>query len=197
MATATRAKPKDSETKTSNATLGIVAGATAAGAALGVLALLGRKAAVQAPTALAGDWKDALELEHRATLKVFDLIQATDASNVIKRTMLLKHLKHALSKHAIEEEMVIYPALRDIGETAGADELTSEHGYVKQYLYDLENMPKDNPEWIVKVGEFRRTIEEHIEDEEQRLFPRLHGAMGETKNKQLTAQMNREGFKLA
>lgn len=197
MATATKTKTRDNEARTGNATIGLVAGATAAGAALGVLALLGRKAAVQAPSALAGDWKEALELEHKAVMKVFDAIQATDESNVIKRTMLLKHLKHALSKHAIEEEMVIYPALRDLGEQAAADELTTEHGYVKQFLYDLDNMPKDSPEWLVKVGEFRRTLAEHVEDEEKRLFPRLHGAMGESRNKQLTAQMNREGFKLA
>ena len=191
------AAPNDNGSSSGTPSLGLIAGATAAGAALGVLALLGRKAAVQAPTLLAGDWRDALVAEHKATLKVFDSIQATDSSNTVKRTLLLKHLKHALSKHAIQEEMVIYPVLRDIGEHAGADELTKEHGYVKQYLYDLENMPKDSPEWLVKVGNFRSDIEEHIRDEEDRLFPRLHGALGDEKNKQVTAQMNREGFKLA
>lgn len=201
----TKAKSKaDKQSKSGNggsgngsASLGLIAGATAAGAGLAVLALIGRKAAVQAPALMAGDWRDALVAEHKAALKLFDAIQATDSSNTVKRTLLLKQLKHALSKHALEEEMVIYPALRDIGEQAGADELTKEHGYVKQFLYDLDNMPKDSPEWLVKVGRFRSEIEEHIRDEEDRLFPRLHGALGDEKNKAVTAQMNREGFKLA
>ena len=35
-------------------------GAVAGGAALGIMAMLGRKAAVQAPTLMAGDWDEAL-----------------------------------------------------------------------------------------------------------------------------------------
>src|SRR5690349_12039885 len=68
--------------------LGMVAGAVAGGAALGILAMFGRKAAVQAPTALAGNWDEALVVEHQATLKVFDAIEATDERNTTKRSML-------------------------------------------------------------------------------------------------------------
>ncbi len=89
---------KGNEGRSSN--LGMVAGAMAGGAALGILAMFGRKAAVQAPTALAGNWDEALVVEHQATLKVFDAIEATDENNTVKRSMLLSHLKHALLKHA-------------------------------------------------------------------------------------------------
>src|SRR3546814_20361475 len=51
-------------------------------------------------------------------------------------------LKHALAKHAIEEENAIYPALRDAGQRDGAEELIREHGDVKHYLYDLENIDR-------------------------------------------------------
>src|SRR5690606_3769316 len=77
----------------SNGNFGMIAGAAAGGAALGLLALLGRKAAVQAPTALAGNWDQALTLEHQATRKVFDALEATDETNTTKRSMLLSHLK--------------------------------------------------------------------------------------------------------
>lgn len=40
-------------------------GTAAAGVALGIAAMIGRKFAVQAPTMLAGDWDKALALEHR------------------------------------------------------------------------------------------------------------------------------------
>jgi len=174
-----------------------MAGAAAAGAAIGILALLGRKAAVQAPSALAGDWQTALVAEHRAVIKLFDAIQATEDSATLKRTMLLGKIKFALSKHAIEEENVIYPALREAGEIAGADELTAEHGYVKQYLYELENMPKNGPDFLAKIARFRKDIEEHVAEEEDNLFPSLHRKLGADKNKELTLKMNREGFKLA
>lgn len=180
-----------------NGNLGMVAGAVAGGAALGILAMFGRKAAVQAPTALAGNWDEALVVEHEATRKVFDAIEATDEKATVRRNMLLSHLKHALMKHAIEEENVIYPALREAGQAEAADHLNNEHGYVKQYLYELENTPTASPDWIAKVREFRTMIEEHMQEEEMKLFPMLRAQLSEEKNKLLTATMNKEGFKVA
>ncbi len=176
---------------------GAVIGAAAAGVIAGVVAGIGRKVAVQAPSALAGDWLEAVKTEHRLALALFDAIQATDDSQTIKRATLLVQLKHALGKHALMEENAIYPALRDLGDTGDADELNHEHGYVKQYLYDLGNMPRNSLGFLAKVAEFRRDIEEHIRDEEERIFPPLHEKLGDEKNRALTAAANREGFKLA
>lgn len=177
--------------------LGMIAGAAAGGAALGLLAMFGRKAVVQAPTALAGNWDEALAAEHAATLKIFDSIEATDETAALRRNMLLAHLKHALIKHAIEEENVIYPALREAGQKEAADELNKEHGYVKQYLYELENSPTASPDWIMKVRQFRADIEKHMREEETHLFPMLRAQLSEEKNKALTLAMNKEGFKVA
>lgn len=172
-------------------------GAAAGGLALGVLAMLGRKAVVQAPTAMAGNWDEALALEHKATLKVFDALEATGEHDTAKRNMLLAHLKHALMKHAIEEENVIYPALRDAGHAAEADELNKEHGYVKQYLYELSSTPSASPEWIATVRRFRADVEAHVREEENQLFPMLRASLSEGKNRELTLAMNKEGFKVA
>ncbi|MHA6719900.1 hemerythrin domain-containing protein [Sphingomonas sp. RS6] len=176
---------------------GVIAGAAAGGAALGLLAMLGRKAAVQAPSTFAGGWDEALAAEHRMVLKSFDTLEATDDKAVIRRNMLLAHIKHALVKHAIEEENVIYPALRESGRQQQADELNAEHGYVKQFLYELENMPSTSPEWMAKVREFRTALEKHIREEEDELFPALRAELSEEKNKALTLAMNKEGFKVA
>ncbi|MCH4894249.1 MULTISPECIES: hemerythrin domain-containing protein [unclassified Sphingomonas] len=181
----------------SNRNFGVLAGAVGAGAALGVLAMLGRKAAVQAPTALAGDWAEALAAEHKAVLKIFDAIEATAENATGRRTMLLTQLKHALTKHAIEEENVIYPALRDAGRRDEADALNKEHGDVKHYLYQLDQTPKNATEWLAIVRRFRADIERHMTEEETELFPALRAQLSEEKNKALKAAMNKEGFKVA
>lgn len=177
--------------------LGVIAGAAAGGAALGLLAMLGRKAIVQAPSALAGDWMDALIVEHRAVEKLFDSIEATDDRMTGRRNMLLMQLKHTLLKHAIEEENVIYPALREAGQREAADALNKEHGYVKQYLYELESSPSTAPEWIAKVRDFRADVEEHVREEETHFFPMLRAMLTEDKSRALTLAMNKEGFKVA
>jgi hemerythrin superfamily protein len=176
---------------------GAMIGAAAAGVAVGLMANLGRKAAVQSPTYLAGDCDEALAAEHAATLKLFDALQATSEKNTTKRSMLLMQLKHALAKHALQEENAVYPALRDAGQAGEADHLNHDHGYVKQFLYDLGNMPKDSPAFLAKVGEFRSAVEEHAREEENDIFPKLKAKLSPELNKALTAAMNREGFKLA
>lgn len=186
-----------SANESSGRNYGLLGAAAAGGAALGVLAMLGRKAAVQAPSAMAKDWAEALKLEHKAVRKIFDGLEATDESATAKRNILLAQLKHALAKHDVEEGNVIYPALREAGYADAADQLTKEHGYVKQYLYDLETMSTGSPDWIAKVREFRADIEKHMEEEENDLFPKLKAKLSEEKNKALAATMNKEGFKVA
>lgn len=174
-----------------------IIGVAAAGIATGLLANLGRKVAVQAPSALTGDWFEAIKAEHKAALALFDALQETDSDQVRRRAFILMQLKHALSKHAFTEENVIYPALREWGDKADADKLNHDHGYVKQYLYTLDAMAKDAPEFAMQVAEFREMVEDHMREEEHDVFPRFHAALAEDKNRTLTTAANREGFKLA
>jgi len=172
-------------------------GVAAAGLAAGLVANLGRKAAVQAPSALAGDWFEALKGEHKAALALFDLMQATSDKQTTRRSLLLMQLKHALGKHAFTEENVVYPALRDAGEPGDADTLNHEHGYVKQHLYDLDNMAKDAAEFLPLVAKFRGELESHIREEEGAIFPALHAKLSEEQNHAVTRAANKEGFKIA
>ena len=174
-----------------------VAIGTAAGIAAGLLANLVRKAAVQAPTVAAGRWDKALAAEHTAALKLFERLEKTDDSATARRTVLLMQLKHAISKHAFQEENVVYAKMRDAGLTEAADHLNHEHGYVKQYFFDLGEMPKGDPAWLPKLKAFRAMIEKHMREEEDDLFPRLREQLSDAQNKHITAAMNKEGLKLA
>lgn len=176
---------------------GVVVAAAAAGVAVGLLANLGRKAIVQAPSALAGDWFELVKVEHKMALTLFDALEKTDDSSTVKRSILLTQLGHALAKHALTEENAIYPTLRDMGEKEEADKLNHEHGYVKQYLHDLHAIPNDSPAFLNKLREFRAEIEHHMREEENEIFPPLHQRLGEEKNKALTLAANKEGLKLA
>ena len=176
---------------------GVLLGAAMAGAAVGIAANVGRKLMVQMTGAAAGDWLDALKAEHKATLAIFDKLEATDDSQTMMRSSLLMKLKYALTKHAHEEESVVYPALRQANLAHDADALNSEHGYVKTYLYELETMPNDSPEWLARVRDFRAMIEEHVRMEEEEVFPAFREQMSEKQNARLTSLMNKEGFKMA
>ena len=121
----------------------------------------------------------------------------TTDTNTVKRATLLMQIKHALGKHAFMEENVVYPALRDFGDAEDADKLNHEHGYVKQFLYELTNLEKSSPTFLPKVAEFRMLLEKHIEEEEQEIFPPMHAKLSDEKNKAITLAANKEAFKLA
>jgi hemerythrin superfamily protein len=174
-------------------TVGVLGFTFLAGAATNLM----RKAIVQAPTTLAGNWSEALAAEHRATLAIFDKLEQTDSSATARRALLLTQLKHALGKHAFEEENAIYPALRDHGLAEEADKLNREHGYVKQHLYELTRMSKDDPRFLSELAEFRTLLAAHIREEENELFPRVRELLGSEENSALSVAMNKEGFKLA
>src|SRR3954464_7684692 len=138
-----------------------VLSAALAGVAIGVAANFGRKALMQGMEAAAGDWDEILAAEHDMALAIFDRMLATDQTQTFKRKMLLMKLTHALDKHAHQEEMVVYPALREANEAADADRLELEHGYVKTYLYELGQMAADASNWLETMREFRQAISEH------------------------------------
>lgn len=194
---ATTSRSRSQSARTSDNKTSFLVGALAAGAAAGIAAVVARKGAAQAPTYLAGEWDEALKAEHDAVRAIFDALEESGDSAKIKRTALLAKLKYALTKHAIEEENVIYPALRQSGRQDEADELNREHGYVKQSLFELSNMPADSPEFLAKVRRFRADIEDHMREEEDKLFPQLRAQLDDEHNRDLTRTMNREGFKVA
>jgi hemerythrin superfamily protein len=176
---------------------GMLVGAAVAGAAVGIAANMGRKLFVQMASTAGGTWDEALIAEHRLTLATFDMIEATEDSQTARRSTLLAKLKYQLTKHALEEENVIYPALRQANIAHEADSLEGEHGYVKTYLYELETTPNDRPEWLARVRDFRTMIEGHMAMEEKEVFPALKQVLSETQSSRLTAMMNKEGYKFA
>ena len=168
-----------------------------AGAAIGFAANYGRKFLMQSMEAAAGDWDEILATEHDMALAIFDKMLATDESQTFKRKMLLTKLAHALDKHAHQEEMVVYPALREANMAVDADQLEGEHGYIKTFIYELKEMDADAPNWLEKVREFRALVQRHAHMEEEEVFPSFKENMTDEQNRKVTGLVNADGFWMA
>jgi hemerythrin superfamily protein len=173
---------------------GPLLGAALAGAAIGFAANYGRKALMQGMEAATGDWDEILAAEHDMALAIFDKMLATDETQTFKRKMLFMKLCHALDKHSHEEEMVVYPALREANEAVDADHLESEHGYIKTFIFELSEMGPEGSNWLEKVREFRQLVAEHAHMEEEQVFPKFKQSMDEEQNAHITSLVNRDGF---
>jgi hemerythrin superfamily protein len=176
---------------------GPVVAAALGGAVIGFAANYGRKALMQGLEAAAGDWDEILAAEHDLALAIFDKMLATDESQTFKRKMLLMKLTHALDKHAHQEEMVVYPALREANEAVDADHFENEHGYIKTFIYELNEMGPDSSTWLEKVREFRDLVSRHAHMEEEQVFPRFKQGMSEEQTARITSLVNRDGFWMA
>jgi hemerythrin superfamily protein len=174
-----------------------VLGAALAGVAIGMAANYGRKFIMQGMESAAGDWDEILAAEHDMALAIFDKMLATDETQTFKRKMLLMKLTHALDKHAHQEEMVVYPALREANETADADHLEGEHGYIKTFIFELNELGPAASNWLEKVREFRQLVSSHAHMEEEQVFPRFKQDMDEEQNAHITSLVNRDGFWMA
>jgi len=176
---------------------GPLLGAALAGAAIGFAANYGRKFLMQGLEATAGDWDEILAAEHEMALAIFDKMLATDESQTWKRSMLLMKLTHALDKHAHQEEMVVYPALREANMAVDADQLEGEHGYIKTFIYELKNMGPSSPTWLEKVREFRALVSKHAHMEEEQVFPAFKKDLSDEQNAKVTGLVNADGFWMA
>ena len=114
---------------------------------------------------------------------------ATDAQTM-QRKMLLMKLGYALDKHAYAEEHVVYPALREANDTADAER--TEHGEVKEFLYRLQHMELDAPNWLETIREFRQAVEAHARLEEE--CSRVSGANRRGLDARITKEVNKAGM---
>ena len=176
---------------------GPLLGAAFAGAAIGFAANYGRKFLMQGLEAAAGDWDQILAAEHEVALGIFDKMLETDETQTWKRSMLLMKLTHALDKHAHQEEMVVYPAIREANMAVDADQLEGDHGYIKTFIYELKNMGPEAPNWLEKVREFRALVSKHAHLEEEEIFPSFKKNLTDEQNAKVTGQVNADGFWMA
>lgn len=179
---------------------GVSAGVAIAGAAAGFVAGLAashaRKAAAQVPALAAGDWVDALKAEHRMVEALFDKLLETRDDQAGKREGLLAKIAYALTKHAVEEENTVYPALKAV-DPERAKHLFEDHAEIKTFLHELRAGDAGTAAWLERARAFQACIRHHVREEEDEVFPFFHARMTEEENARLTRALNWEGFKVA
>jgi iron-sulfur cluster repair protein YtfE (RIC family) len=146
-----------------------------------------------ARTRAGGDPLGSLLEDHRAILSHLDAMVESADSEVFSRTQHLLRLKRRLSAHAMAEEDIVYPALRDHLETVDdATHLYEEHAEMKVLLYKLEQTPRSDEQWHLHATELRTLIQRHVRQEEEVDFPKLRRTLDEAMSTELASKIARE-----
>ncbi|UYV15754.1 hemerythrin domain-containing protein [Porphyrobacter sp. ULC335] len=190
-------KSRSREATTTTSVIASAAKSVLVTAGVAALANIGRKIVTQAPTAMASDWCEGLIREHEATLAALDKLAAISAEHPQRRAVQLTMLKQLITKHALEEENVVYPMLRRGGDGDAVGDLHKDHGEVKAMLYELSQMDKADPAFDVTLEGLRSSLQEHMRQEEEVLFPALRAQLSDEENRKLTRTMNMAGVMVA
>lgn len=129
-----------------------------------------------APTSTAVDAIALLIKDHRDVKKLFSSYQklSDEEAPAAQRLAIAQEICEALTVHAMVEEEIFYPALRDA--TANADdeldEAEVEHTSVKELVAQIKAMEPDEALYNAKVKVLGEYVDHHVKEEEGEMFPK-------------------------
>jgi hemerythrin superfamily protein/ribosome-associated toxin RatA of RatAB toxin-antitoxin module len=174
----------------------VAAGAVAAAAGVAAVSAVRKSSSEESPGIGEEDVVDILTTDHR---EVTDLIQqiriTTDAGS---RRDLADLMISELVRHAVAEEMYVYPAMKKHLPDGDADveHDIGEHKELERTMKDLESVDGSDPRFDVLIGQLETTLADHVADEESEQFPKLRAAIPRDELVQLGSKVQ-TGKKLA
>ena len=103
---------------------------------------------------------------------------------------LFAQLKQALTLHTQLEETIFYPTMKQFDETRDMiGEALEEHQEVDQILNDMATLSPGDDEFQDKLEELRDSVEHHIDEEENELFPKAEELCGDERLNEMGNQM--------
>lgn len=174
-----------------------LAAAVAVGVFAGVALSRSRRTMFRVKSRLQGDWLGHLKAEHRVMRKLLKAMTHAEFDNPPRRAALLEKVSELLTRHAVEEENVVYPALSAMGEGGEATDLVDDHAEMKTLLRDLQALSLEDARWREQARALRKVFDKHVREEEEEVFPILRERLGAVENAKLTKLVTREGVRLS
>jgi hemerythrin superfamily protein len=141
-------------------------------------------------TGVRADAIEMLTTDHREFEQLFRQYEGagTDA-NVAHQAA--EQIIRELSVHAAVEEMILYPLLRkaDPNQNDLVDHSLDEHQEVKELLAKVDGRPANDPEIRQVFAKLKSSVEEHVAEEEGKLFPALRSHVKQDELMQIGEKM--------
>ena len=121
---------------------------------------------------------DILKKDHR---KVDDLFTQIESDGSDKQR-IFGQIYNELTLHSQAEETFFYPELELSSETSGdVQHSYKEHQQVKDLLEDLSSSDPNAAVWMTRLNELKESVQQHVEEEENELFPKSERVLGQQK----------------
>jgi hemerythrin superfamily protein len=119
------------------------------------------------------DVVDVLTSDHREVTDLLGQIWASD--DPARRRDLADTMISELVRHAVAEEMHVYPAMKKHlpDGDAAVEHDTEEHKELEQLMKELESVDADDTRFPELLHKLEDTLRDHVADEESDQFPQL------------------------
>jgi iron-sulfur cluster repair protein YtfE (RIC family) len=123
---------------------------------------------------------NVLKQDHRTVEKLFSDFGSSGDQSIVDT------ICEELDVHMEVEERVVYPVLRDdvSGGTQMAQHAEKEHAQARQIVGRIRQT-KDADHLSELVQELKSAIEEHVQEEENEVFPKMEQELGNDRLEQL------------
>lgn len=119
-----------------------------------------------------------LKQDHAEVKAMFEQYEELGDRAFVAKQKLAEKICLELTKHAIAEEEIFYPAMRKEGEDAEdlVDEATVEHASAKELIAQIHAMDPHDDLYDAKVKVLGEYIDHHVKEEEEEMFPQAKKA---------------------
>ena len=124
---------------------------------------------------------DAIALltsDHREVKDLFEQYEKLGDKAASKKKNIADEICTALTLHAMVEEEIFYPAVREAAKDTDdlMDEAEVEHASAKDLIAQIQEMDPEDDLYDAKVKVLGEQIEHHVKEEEKEMFPKAKKA---------------------
>jgi len=131
-----------------------------------------------------------LKTDHRRFENLLKEGEATTERAKKGRREILQALTSELNVHEAIEEQILYPALKPHAEAHDIVlESSQEHHVADTQIKELHDVATDDEQWGAKFKVLKESVEHHISEEENRMFPAARGVLPKEELLSLGAKM--------
>ena len=136
-----------------------------------------------------GEWLSMVLDHHEQIERCFEAVRAAQPAD---RPAAQKKLAVILTGHSIAEESVLYPAMVEHDEKAGAAMAVTEQAAAKTQMAMLEKLDPASQDYLDKLEHIRGAVAHHMYEEEGTWFARLKQSALQADQQMLTARFREE-----
>ena len=121
---------------------------------------------------------ELLEHDHREVEQMFaEFEQTTDKQ---EKEALRDKIIIELVRHSEAEEQAVYPVVRRVIDNGDAivEHEIDEHSDAERVMKELDGMSADDPQFGVLMQQLKGMITEHVQEEENDVFPQFRSRVG-------------------